>query len=138
MLATWNVQSLHRPGALAKLKDELNEYGIAITAVQEQWRIKTNLELITKYKSQDIVTVIKIRSFEWLGHVIRKKETRSVKIFEGKLEGWRGNGRPRLRWIDDVEDDLRKLGVKRWTAKVLDREEWASIIREAKAKLKGS
>ena len=24
-----------------------------------QWRIKTNLELMTKYKSQDIVTVIK-------------------------------------------------------------------------------
>ena len=34
-LATWNVQSLYRPGALAKLKDELNKYGIAITAVQE-------------------------------------------------------------------------------------------------------
>jgi hypothetical protein len=40
-------------------------------------------------------------------------ETRSAeKIFEGKLEGRRGKGRPRLRWIDDVEDDLRKLGVK--------------------------
>ena len=25
-----------------------------------QWRIKTNTELITKYKSQDIVTVMKI------------------------------------------------------------------------------
>jgi hypothetical protein len=35
-----------------------------------------------------------------------------------------------------VEDDLRKLGVKRRT-KALDRVEWASIIREAKAKLKG-
>jgi hypothetical protein len=46
------------------------------------------------------------------------------------------NVRPRLRWIDDVEDDLRKLGVKRWTAKASDGEEWASIIREAKAKLK--
>jgi prephenate dehydratase len=34
-LATWNVRSLNRPGALAKLKDELNKYGIAITAVQE-------------------------------------------------------------------------------------------------------
>jgi len=45
--------------------------------------------------------------------------------------------RPRLRWINDVEDDLRKLGVKRWRTKALDREEWASIIREAKAKLKG-
>jgi hypothetical protein len=58
-------------------------------------------------------------------------------MFEGKLEGRRGRGRPRLRWIDDVEDDLRKLGVKRWRAKELDREEWASIIREAKVKLKG-
>ena len=74
---------------------------------------------------------------KWLGHVIRMNETRSVKIFEEKLEGRRGRGRTRLRWIDDVEDDLRKLGVKRWRAKALDREEWASIIREAKAKLKG-
>jgi len=45
--------------------------------------------------------------------------------------------RPRLRWINDVKDDLRKLGVKRWRTKSLDREEWASIIREAKAKLTG-
>jgi hypothetical protein len=36
-----------------------------------------------------------------------------------------------------VEDDLRKLGVKRWRAKAMDREEWASIIREAKAEQKG-
>jgi hypothetical protein len=36
-----------------------------------------------------------------------------------------------------VEDDLRKLDVKRWRMKALDRVEWASIIREAKAKPKG-
>jgi len=30
------------------------------TKENEQWRIKTNLELMTKYKSHDIVTVIKI------------------------------------------------------------------------------
>jgi len=34
-----------------------------------------------------------------------------------------------------VEEDIRKLGVKRWGRKALDREEWASIIKEAKAKL---
>jgi len=33
--------------------------------------------------------------------------------------------------------DLRKLGVKRWRTKALVREEWASIIKEVKAKLKG-
>jgi hypothetical protein len=40
-------------------------------------------------------------------------------------------------WINDVEYDLRKLGVKRWRKKALKRGEWASIIKEAKAKLKG-
>jgi hypothetical protein len=103
-----------------------------------QWRIKTNEELMTKYKAPDIVNVIKIRRLEWLGQVVRMNETRSVKkFFEGKLEGRRGRGRPRLRWISDVEYDLREFGVKRWTTKALEREEWASIIKEAKAKLKG-
>jgi len=44
--------------------------------------------LMTKYKASDIVNVIKIRRLEWLGHVVRMNETRSVKkIFEGKLDG---------------------------------------------------
>ena len=92
---------------------------------------------MTKYKTPDIVSIIKIRRLEWLGHVVRMNETGSVKkIFEGKLEGRRGRGRPRLRWINDVEDDVRKLGVKRWRTKALGREEWTSIIKEAKANLK--
>jgi hypothetical protein len=46
--------------------------------------------------------------------------------------------RPRKRNKDkDMEDDLRKLGAQRWRTKALDRKEWASIIMEAKAKLKG-
>jgi hypothetical protein len=58
-------------------------------------------------------------------------------MFEGKSEGRRRRGQPRLRWINDVEDNLRRLGVKQWRMKALDRQEWASIIKEAKAKLKG-
>jgi hypothetical protein len=94
--------------------------------------------LITKYKSQGIITVRKIGRLEWLGHIIRMDEIRSVKkIFGGKLEGRRSRGRPRLRWINGVEGDLRKLVVERWRTKALDRVEWASIIREAKANRKG-
>jgi hypothetical protein len=103
-----------------------------------QWRIKTNSELMSKYKSQDIVTAIKIRRLEWLGHISRMNEARIVKkIFEEKLEGRRGRGRSRLRWIIDVEEDLRMLGVKKWRRKALEREEWAFVIKEAKVKLKG-
>jgi hypothetical protein len=93
-----------------------------------QWWIKTNSELMTKYKFQDIVTAIKIRRLEWLGHVIRMNEARIVKnIFEEKLEGRTGRGRPRFRWINDVEEDLRMSGVKRWRRKALEREEWDSL-----------
>jgi hypothetical protein len=58
-----------------------------------QWRIKTNEEWLAKYKAPDIVNVKRIRRLEWLGHVVRMNETRSVKkILEGKLEGRRGRG----------------------------------------------
>jgi hypothetical protein len=37
----------------------------------------------------------------------------------------------------DIESDLMNTGVKIWRTKALGRREWASIVREAKAKLKG-
>jgi hypothetical protein len=70
---------------------------------------------------------------------MRMNETRVArKILDDKPGGKRRRGRPRLRWTDDVEADLRSTGgVKRWRTKVLNREEWASIIKEDKDKLKG-
>jgi len=45
-------------------------------------------------------------------------------------------GRPRLRWLEDGEKDLWEMKVERWPQRAVDREEWVSIIKEAKA-LKG-
>jgi hypothetical protein len=65
--------------------------------------------------------------------VIRIDQRRVVKkIFDSKPEGRRKVGRPRLRWLDDVENDLRVMKVKRWRIKAQNREEWASVIKEAK------
>jgi hypothetical protein len=35
------------------------------------------------------------------------------KIFQSKLEGSRRLGRPRLRWLEEVEKELREMKVKR-------------------------
>jgi hypothetical protein len=52
------------------------------------------------------------------------------------LERSRIKGRPRLRWQEDVEKDLREMKVKRWRQNIVDKKEWGSILKDAKA-LKG-
>jgi hypothetical protein len=49
------------------------------------------------------------------------------------MEGSRRRGKPRLRWLEDVEKDLQEMEVKKWRQKAVDREEWASAIKGAKA-----
>jgi hypothetical protein len=72
------------------------------------WRIRSYQELGALNRDLDIVTDIKKRRLEWIGHVVRMEHGRMVKkIFEGKPEERRRIGRPRLRWLEDVEKDLR-------------------------------
>ena len=98
-----------------------------------EWRIRTNLELKTLYKEPDIVTEIKRARLRWIGHLERMSNERSTKkIYSNKPEGCRQVGRPRLRWIDDVRTDIRRLGVRNWKAKAQDRKGWKKLLSEAK------
>jgi hypothetical protein len=54
------------------------------------------------------------------------------KISEIKAEGKMRMGRPRMRWLEEVENDLQEMDVKGWRQKAVDRKEWASVIKEAK------
>lgn len=111
---------------LRKLYGAVNDNG--------QWRIRKNEEIKDLYKLPDIVADIKSSRLRWLGHVERMPESSVVKkVYKGKPGGRRLQGRPRKRWLDDVEEDLRRMGVRRWRTKAENREEWARIVREAKA-----
>ena len=73
-------------------------------------RRKTNEELETLIKKQNIVRFIKSQRLRWAAHVIRMDKTRTIT----KLNEWvpsltRPLGKPRLRWFDQVEEDLRKI-----------------------------
>ena len=86
------------------------------------------------YKDLDIVTDIKKQRLEWFGHVGRTDQgRRAKKMSETKEERSRRRGRPGLSWLENVEKDLREMKAKRWRQKAVDRKEWASVIKEAKA-----
>jgi hypothetical protein len=81
------------------------------------WRIRTNKELTALYQELDTVAEIKIARLRWLGHVERMSEDRVIKkLYTSKPEG-RSVGRPKMRWLDDVEEDHRKMRITGWRGK---------------------
>ena len=49
-----------------------------------------------------------------------------------KPEGTGRVGKPKLRWTESVEEDLKKTGLKDWRRKQQDRGQWKTILKEAK------
>jgi len=56
-------------------------------------------------------------------------------VFQGKPGGRRNVGRPKLSWLDCIENDLKSMDVKRWRKKAEDRFAWAINLKEAEVKL---
>jgi hypothetical protein len=86
------------------------------------WRMRNNAELDQVNNRANIVRFYKAQRVKWLGHMQRMHTSRIVKrIFEWKPRGRRSLGRPRLRWLDDVCDDLKVLKVRNWKELATDR-----------------
>jgi hypothetical protein len=69
-----------------------------------------------------------------LEHVERiEVNTIPKRMLKGRLYSKRRKGRPRMRWLDDVESDLKKMKVKGWKEEMRDREQWRLVVEEAKA-----
>jgi hypothetical protein len=97
------------------------------------WRIRTNKELKTLYQELDGVAEIKKARLRWVGHLERMSEDRVIKkLYMSKPEGRRSVGRPKMRWLDDVQEDLRKMIIGGWRGRARRRDEWKSVLREVR------
>ena len=68
--------------------------------------------------------------------LVTKKECKTPqfpKKMYGKLYATRRRGRPKMRRLDDVSTDLRKMGINERRDRARDREAWRRIVKEAKA-----
>jgi hypothetical protein len=59
--------------------------------------------------------------------------TMAKRMLKGRLYPKRRKGRAAIRWLNDVESDLKKFKVKGWKEKMRNREQWRLVVEEAKA-----
>ncbi|KAJ4448936.1 hypothetical protein ANN_00328 [Periplaneta americana] len=72
--------------------------------------------------------MVKAARLRWTEHVARMSDVRiHKKILNGNPGGQRRRGRPRIRWLEGVEEDLRKMGYRNWKAISQDRDNWWKI-----------
>jgi len=64
---------------------------------------KTNNKVLQLAKATlTILSSIKKRKCKYFGHLTRESSIQRV-ILEGKIEGKRGKGRPRVQWMDNIK-----------------------------------
>ena len=78
-------------------------------------------------------TVLTKRRLSWFGHLLRQPDNPAKHLlrFSPLSAGWRRSpGRPRLRWEDEVKDDLLRLGTRQADIPTLamDRANWRLLV----------
>ena len=83
------------------------------------------------YSSPNIIRNLKSRVLKWAGHVAGTEQFRNAyRVLVGKPESKRPLGRPRHRWEDNIEMDLREVGCdpRDWIALAEDRDQWRAYV----------
>ena len=86
------------------------------------------------------VCIVKSRRLRWAGHVTRMgKERGAWKLLVGKPEGKRPGGRPRMRWENIINHDLREIDYTGDDLKSLaeEREVWRAYCMSMRPRTYG-
>ena len=100
---------------------------------KSEWRVRTDQEIEALIKEENMVRFIKSQILAWCGHVNWMEDNKNVKaIMKWNPIDRRSRGRPKTRWKDDVEADLRAMKIMNWRTRIEDKLAWKKNVEQAK------
>ena len=82
--------------------------------VNQNWRKRYNKELVQPFGDLDILSFVRMRRLNWIGHVNRMDRKRKVSsIFKNNPQRSRLSGRPKKSWRNCVQTATQSYELER-------------------------